>query len=234
MGAAYRFSKAEPARYEPTMPAVQQKDGIYTQHESFACVSQTMTSTNNPCFVGTPSMDGTMVALEFSRAKMDFSDMQSQETRLYEGAALLRLYLSADQFATLLRDRRSESPCGLSRLEGTYLDNPPRMISSVSLVAQAKRDAMVIGEPLITAAKELQQYLDLGEKVSTKADYAALRVKVEAVCEAMLAIRPPMQALLKGFAGDVAEAAVKQLIADIQEPLKALGMTPAQMLGHII
>lgn len=234
LGAAVCVRGLTPNRFLPLPVPSQTDGGIFTHHESFACVSQNSTSTTHPTFVGTPSLDHSMVGLEFNRASLVFSEHRSSEPYLSEGAALIKLYLSSEQFGAVLRDRHSESPCALSRIEGESVGIPPRLINTVSLVAEASNAALEIGKPLIDSARALQDYLSTNSKISTKAEYAALQVKIEDVCKAMIEIRPPMQAMLSSFAGEVANAAVKQLIADIAEPLKALGMSPQELLGHIV
>ncbi|MDU8350745.1 hypothetical protein RYA05_02435 [Pseudomonas syringae pv. actinidiae] len=234
LGAAVSVRNVTPNRFVPIPVPSKIDQGIFTHHESFACVSQNSTSTSHPTFVGTPSLDHSMVGLEFSRASLSFGDMTPSETRLSEGATLVKLYLSSEQFSAVLRDRHSQSPCALSRIETESLDTPPRLISTVSLVEEARNAALEIGKPLIDSARALQEHLASTPKISTKAEYAALQLKIEDVCKAMIEIRPPMQAMLRSFAGEVANAAVKQLIADIAEPLKVLGMSPQELLGHIV
>ena len=207
----------------------EEKYGFFTDHPSFGCVSHHVISTTPPTFVGTPTMDHTMIGLKFSQAHFGFGMIGREEPRLSESFALVEINLAAEQFAGLMRDRESSSPCALSRNTEILFDKPPRLIATVSIASSAKSRAMEIGKPLIDACKSLREFLESDQKISTKADYAALDQRIEAVKQAMETIREPMQQLLAETAGLMADASSRQMLADIAEPLKALGMDASIM-----
>lgn len=204
--------------------------GVFTEHESFGCMSNHSSTSTHPTFVGTPTLDSSMVNLRFHRAQLSCDRFAREEPSMDSTRALGEFDLSADQFAGLMRERNSGSPCAIGRDGLKLLDAPPRMISSVTIAAETKLKAKAIVAPLMQACKTMREHLAGAAKISTKADYALLIQHAQNVQEAMDLVRPPLRALLAETAGLLAESSTKQLMSEIAEPLKALGMDATEVL----
>ncbi len=210
-----------------------QEYGYFIEHPSFCAMSHQSISSNYPAFVGTPSLDNKVVGLEFSHGRLSQS-RHEDETYLSDAESLLHIGLSSEQFAMLIRDRKSSSPCAINRSEFSSVDTPPRLLASVSIAKEVKAKAMKIGKPLTDASLRLQAFMSSDKKISSKADYAEFEQHVQAIKDAMELIREPMNELLAETAGLMAHASSKQLLADIAEPLKALGMDESilKLISH--
>lgn len=205
-------------------------DEFFVQHPSFGCASHSMMSSTHPSFVGSPSMSGSIVALRFNYATLETGIHSRDEARLSESRAIVEVELAEEQFAGLIRSLNSGSPCALGRHELLILDMPPPMVATVSIAASVKKKALAIGKPLTDACTDLFQHLHSDRKISSKADYAELKAKVDNIKVIMGEITEPLNELLAETAGLMATASTKQLLAEILEPLKALGMNPEDVL----
>jgi hypothetical protein len=208
-------------------------DGYFKAHESFGCVSRTDQTSSHPSFVGTPTLESNGISMKFSRAEFASDEFYKKEPVLDERRRLIEVVLSRGQFAGLIRDKRASSPCKLSMVFGESLDTPPRMVSSVSIAKEARAEASVIGAPLMTACANLQAFLDSSPKISTKAQYAELVSLAGSIQFAIEGIIEPMRSLLKRTAGLLADSSAKQLMVDIAEPLKALGMDSTELYQRL-
>jgi hypothetical protein len=204
----------------------------FVEHPSFGSIDRSMFTTNAPRVFGSPNTSRSMTGLRFHRGIVEVSDkmLSAREPYLREGMTLLELHLSLDQFSGLLRDRHSNSPCALEHWNYRYLDVPPRMLSTFDSVEGVEKRSMAVCKPVIDAIRSMGVYLSEKAKISTQADYAELQVLARAIQDALIQAREPMQQVLKDAAGTSAEAATRQLIANIAEPLKALGMDADSLL----
>lgn len=212
-------------------PSFNHEHGFFTEHESFACLTHSLPTSTHPSFVGTPTMDSSMVNIGFSRAELGFGTHDDYTARLREGRKLTEIDLSTDQFAGLMRDSSAGSPCAIGREGGLLIDQPPRMVSTVNIASQVKREALMIVKPVVDATNELIAFASRPEKISTKADYAELEQLAKNVQIAMDTVRKPLRDLLANTAGMMAESSTKQLLLEITEPLKRLGMSQGEVLS---
>ncbi|MEG0869650.1 MAG: hypothetical protein RSG77_21795, partial [Hafnia sp.] len=102
--------------------------GYFTEHESFGCMSHSCPTSTHPTFVGTPTLDSTMVCLRFHRASLKSTRQSTNEPTLGDTSTMYEFDLSADQFAGLMRDSNAGSPCAIGRQYLVSLDMPPRMV----------------------------------------------------------------------------------------------------------
>jgi hypothetical protein len=208
----------------------QKQDGYFSTHESFGEVHRSEFSSNDAVFVGNPSQRAGGVSMKFSRGELKLNERRRDEAHVRSLSNLVILDLAPEQFALLLRNANSSSPCRLSHLGSEYLDAPPRLINAVGVAAQAREEAMQLGVPLQKACDDLRAYLQGEAKISKKSDFAELVALGEAVRKAMDDVVEPMRALLMRTAGLMADSASKQLIEEIAEPLQLLGMDPQSLM----
>jgi hypothetical protein len=224
-----RLSEVSPASFARRKFKAGMEEGYFTTHESFGYIHRTQFSSNGATFVGSPSLSTSGVSMKLGRASFKVSESSRQEPQLSDSRQLLTFDLASEQFASLLRNAHSSSPCYLTRVHGESTDQPPRMLTSINIAKTARDEAMTIGAPLVAACDALQAYLSGDHKISKKDDYAELVRLGTAVQDAMDAIVEPMRDLLMRTAGLMAESSSKQLIAEIEAPLKALGMDSSEL-----
>lgn len=207
-------------------------DDSFAQHPSFGSIDRSMFTTSAPRVFGSPNTSRSMTGLRFHRGVVEVDDkmLAGREPYLREGMTLFELHLSLDQFSGLLRDRHSNSPCALEYWNYRYLDVPPRMLSTFDSVEGVEKRAGTVCKPVLDAIKSMGDYLSEKAKISTQADYAQLHELAQGIQKALIEARDPMRQVLKDAAGTSAEAATRQLIANIAEPLKALGMDADSLL----
>ncbi|MFK4136789.1 hypothetical protein ACI2KR_31665 [Pseudomonas luteola] len=221
------------ANFTPFSLKTEMKDDYFTKHESFGCIYQSIQQSTHPEFVGTPTLDHSMIVLSFQHASFDTDSHNRSEARLREGSYIAQVSLSSDQFAGLLRNRRSESPCALNRMHSYVMDTPPRMVATTLLAEEARAEALQITDRLTKSAHALHSYLVSSEKISTKADYAHLKSLTDDVKSAMAEVAEPLRELMQRTAGQMASASTKQLLMEIVEPLAALGMDSEDLLRRL-
>jgi hypothetical protein len=207
-----------------------EQHGFFTHHPSFGCVSHSVVSSTHPNHVGTPTMSGYETTLRFWEASFGTSFSFDAEPRLSEDRVIVETALSSEQFASLLRNQAAGSPCALGRSAHLLMDMPPRMVGTDTIAQDVKAKAMLIGKPLIDACVALQDYLTTTQKISTKAEYGELQDKVDQVRLEMSRIVAPMKELLSETAGLVAESAMRQMLSELTEPLKALRMDAGDVM----
>jgi hypothetical protein len=230
--AAIQLMNASALSFAPlNKPDMKDKSGeFFTAHPSFGCASHSILSSTHPSFVGSPSMSSSIVALRFYEATLTTGPHSRDEARLSEGRAIVEVELAEEQFSGLMRSLSAGSPCALGRYDLLLLDMPPRMIATVSIAASVKEKALAIGKPLTDACADLREHLSSDRKISSKAEYAELKAKVDNIKTIMGDITEPLNELLAETAGLMAAASTKQMLAEIFEPLKALGMNPEDVL----
>lgn len=199
--------------------------GHFTHHESFGCMTHSVSHGNSLSFVGTPAQDGSQVILRFHTAQLEMPGRDGyKELHMRSSRSLHELALSADQFSGLMRERKASSACAIGRDGSSMMDRPPRMVATATIANEVGVKAKQIVMPLIDAAATLRAFVKSDKKISTKADYAELERLASNVQEAMDLVRAPLRNLLAETAGMMAESSTKQLMAEIAEPLKQLGM----------
>lgn len=197
----------------------------FSRHESFGCMTHVVSHGNSLSFVGTPAQDGSQVTLRFHSAELEMSGSDgNKEPHMRSGRSLYEFALSADQFSSLMRERKASSACAIGRDGVSLMDRPPRMVATATIAKEVGAKAKEIVKPLIDAAATLRAFVKSDKKISTKADYAELERLAANVEEAMDLVRTPLRNLLAETAGMMAESSTKQLMAEIAEPLKELGM----------
>jgi hypothetical protein len=230
--AIYTVHRLSAEVFKPLAPRFEKDEqhDFFTYHPSFGCVSHSVVSSTHPNHVGTPTMSGYETTLRFWEASFGKSFTFDAEPRLSEERTIVETSLSSEQFASLLRNQAAGSPCALGRSAHLLMDMPPRMVGSETIAQEVKEKAMLIGKPLIEACMALQDYLTKAQKISTKAEYAELQAKVDQVRQEMSRIVVPMKELLSETAGLVAESAMRQMLSELTEPLKALRMDTGDVL----
>lgn len=204
------------------------EDGNYISHPTFGAASHSHISSTNPSYVGTPCLDSNMIGIRFRTVSLIMD--KDGETRLSDGNELGEAILSADQYVGMIRDSQGGTPCCIGRANHLLGDIPPRMIATVSITDQIQAKMKKVTHPVEVAIADLQAFLAREEKISTKADYAELTAKAETIQKVMNDSIPHLKALMAEAAGAVAQAAMKQLLADIVEPLARLGMDKDALL----
>lgn len=215
------------------VPETEQDDeGNYISHPTFGVASHNHMSSTRPTYVGTPCLDSNMIGIRFRTVSMLMDS--DGETRLIDRRELGEAILSADQYVGMIRDSQGGTPCCIGRANHLLGDTPPPMIATVSITAQIQAKMKKVTRPVEAAIADLQTFLSRDEKISTKTDYAELTLKAESIQKAMNDSVPHLKALMAEAAGAVAEAAMKQLLADIVEPLARLGMDKDDLLLTIL
>ncbi len=230
--AIYSITERRVEAFSPLSVRIEtdEEHGYFTHHPSFGCVGHSVVSSTHPSHVGTPTMSGYETTLRFFHASFGTSFSFDSEPRLAEERAIVETALSSEQFASLMRNHAAGSPCALGRSAQLLMDTPPRMVSTDTIADEVKQKALAIGQPLVDACSELQDFLKDAAKISTKAEYEQLKQKVDRVREVLVSIVEPMKALLSETAGLVAESATRQMLSELAEPLKALGMDTTSIM----
>ncbi|MEG0868860.1 MAG: hypothetical protein RSD49_06760 [Hafnia sp.] len=223
--AALTLCQYQPESFVPLVLGEVAYGDSYTEHPSFGSVDRNLFTSTNPRVFGSPYTGHNLTGLRFLRGIVSIGNKESKSAPfLREGMTLCEVHMSIDQFAGLLRDRRSHSPCALEFLNFSTLDVPPRMLSSFDTVDTVAERMRQICQPVYVALDAMRNYLMSGERISSKADYAELVSRAELIGQALRDAKAPIQALMQEAAGTSAEAATRQMIAEITEPVKALGM----------
>ncbi|MDU8350426.1 hypothetical protein RYA05_00795 [Pseudomonas syringae pv. actinidiae] len=204
------------------------EEGNYTSHPTFGAASHNQMCSTQPSYVGTPCLDPNMIGIRFRTVSLTMD--KDGATRLSDRHELGEAILSADQYVGMIRDSQGGTPCCIGRANYLLSDIPPRMIATVSITDQIQAKMKKVTRPVEVAIADLQAFLAREEKISTKADYAELTAKAEIIQKVMNESVPHLKALMAEAAGAVAEAAIKQLLADIVEPLARLGMDKDDLL----
>lgn len=215
--------------------AVREDSGVFSEHPSFGSVSRCAGTSNNPRVFGTPNTSRSVVSIQFNRAQVTRLNVGETlgEPYLRDGAMMFELELSTDQFAHLLRDRHSMSPCAISHIGCRYYDVPPRMLASFDSATEIVDQVQVICMPIYAALGALKTFMKR-EKISTKADYSELVQLSANVQTALLEAREPIRSALRSASSAAASAATKQLMVDIADSAKALGMDINKVISRMI
>lgn len=229
LAAIRRLKYANPTSFKPAAFLPRKNDGYFCEHESFGQVHRTHFQSNEPSFVGSPTLSHGGISIKFGHAEFKTSEMRKDEAALSETTSLISIDLSAEQFSGLLRNAHSSSPCRISSNGAGYLDKPPRMLTSINIANTARAEANAIGADLLAACDELQKYMSGDHKISKKDDISHMVQLAESVQVAMDEMVKPMSDMLLRTAGLMAESSSKQLISEITEPLKALGMNGSDL-----
>lgn len=230
--AIFSINERSVESFKPILPRAEKdkEHDFFTYHPSFGCVGHSVVSSTHPSHVGTPTMSGYETTLRFYYASFGSRFTFDAEPSLSEERTIVETALSSEQFASLLRNQAAGSPCALGRSAHLLMDTPPRMVNTDTIAKEVKLKAMEIGKPLIDACDELKAFLSVTPKISTRAEYAELKGKVDQVRSVLVSIVQPMKALLSETAGLVAESATRQMLAELAEPLKALGMDTSSVM----
>lgn len=201
----------------------------YTAHPSFAGVYHSKPSGGDFPLVGSVGMDNSVDSLEFKRVALN-NKINDYQVDLQEVKAFLSINLSLDQMAILTRNTSAESPCAICRMDNQFIDAPPALGKTTTKEDDVREKTMALGRPLLERANELEAFLLNTPKISAKDDYARLQAHVQAMRDAIDAMKGPMRELMSTIAGDVERATMRQLISEMAGPAVALGVSIQDLL----
>lgn len=202
----------------------------FTSHPSFAGVYHSKPSGNHIDVVGSVGMDNTVDSLKFKRVNLD-NAFRDYQVDIQEMSILLEINLTMDQMALLTRQTSGESPCAIRQLGRDLVDSPPALHKTTTREDEVRERTMELGRPLLECAKALEVFLTNTPKISTKDDYAQLQGHVQAMRDAIDALKEPMKLLMADVAGEVERATMRQLVAEMVGPAAALGVSIHELLN---